>query len=310
MQEITTRGPTAVENPFIGHVTRTVEECVYSIRAHVSNIAGDYIGVGVDLMEIKAQCEHGQWMKTLAELGFSAASADNYMKVAREYGLTGSPLAALPYSKALALTALPAGEREAFAEKIGADDKSAREIARLIREKQSLERELEARSRDAEAWQKSYKDEHSRASQLRLDLDKAKFQKTQIVEKIVETEPADYQDLKAMVEDLALNVQGAEQAAVDAEARVRELEDENTRLRREAQERAEDETADSAGAFLTAVNTFMAAAQPLPWHPEYYADEDSRRTFRLYTSTVLSWAQQMMTAIDAADHVPGEAVVV
>lgn len=310
MQEITTRGPTAVENPFIGHVTRTVEECVYSIRAHVSNIAGDYIGVGVDLMEIKAQSEHGQWMKTLAELGFSQASADNYMKVAREYGLTGSPLAALPYSKALALTALPAGEREAFAQEIGADDKSAREIARLIREKQSLEKELERKSQDAEQWQKYYKDEHSRASQLRLDLDKAKFQKTQIVEKIVETEPEDYRDLKTSVEELAESAREAEQAAMDAEARARELEDEVARLRREAQERDEDETADGISAFLDAVNAFMSAVQPLPWHPEVFKTEDDRRRCRMYTGTLLSWGQEMLRALDAADHVPGEAVVV
>jgi hypothetical protein len=58
------------------------------------------------------------------------------------------------------------------------------------------------------------------------------------------------------------------------------------------------------------VNTFLAAVQVLPHRPEYLADEDDRHTYRLFTGMVASWAQSMMAAIDQADHVPGEAVVV
>lgn len=304
-----TRQAAELENPLIGHVTRTIEECMLSFRVNLSASTQHYVAAGYDLMEIKAQCAHGQWLKALGELGISSSTAENHMKIARELA-PDSPLAALPYSKALALMALPAGEREAFAQEIGADEKSAKEIARLIREKQSLEKELEAKTRDASEWQKYYNDEHSRASQLRLDLDKAKFQKTQIVEKIVETEPADYRDLKTSVEELAESARVAEQAAMDAEARARDLEDEVARLRREAQERDEDETADGISAFLDAVNAFMSAVQPLPWHPEVFKTEDDRRRCRMYTGTLLSWGQEMLRALDAADHVPGEAVVV
>lgn len=304
-----TRQAAELENPLIGHVTRSIEECMLSFRVNLSASTQHYVAAGYDLMEIKAQCAHGQWLKALGELGISSSTAENHMKIARELA-PDSPLAALPYSKALALMALPAGEREAFAQEIGADEKSAKEIARLIREKQSLEKELEAKTRDASEWQKYYNDEHSRASQLRLDLDKAKFQKTQIVEKIVETEPEDYLDLKTSVEELAENAREAEQAAIEAQGRARELEREVARLKAEAQEREGDATADSASRFLEAVNTFLAAVQVLPHRPEYLADEDDRHTYRLFTGMVASWAQSMMAAIDQADHVPGEAVVV
>jgi hypothetical protein len=58
------------------------------------------------------------------------------------------------------------------------------------------------------------------------------------------------------------------------------------------------------------VGICLAAVQVLPHRPEYLADEDDRHTYRLFTGMVASWAQSMMAAIDQADHVPGEAVVV
>ena len=80
----------------------------------------------------KDACQHGEWMPWLKEIGLSASTAANYMRIAKEVS-ADSKMATLPYTKILALMAAPKEEREALAE--AAEDMSAAEIRRLTEER-------------------------------------------------------------------------------------------------------------------------------------------------------------------------------
>lgn len=73
------------------------------------------IEIGKRLIEAKAQLKHGEWLPWLSEkVEFSEASAQRFMQLAREYE-NPALVRDLGASKALALLALPASERENFA---------------------------------------------------------------------------------------------------------------------------------------------------------------------------------------------------
>ena len=118
------------------------------------------IEIGKRLAEAKELLSHGEWLPWLErETEFSDRSAARYMKLYEEYGAsqqglfgpeTNSPtLSNLPISKALALLSVPESDRAEFAEEVGAEQISVRELEEKIRER---ERELsEARKAKEEA---------------------------------------------------------------------------------------------------------------------------------------------------------------
>lgn len=109
------------------------------------------IEIGRRLKEAKALLEHGEWLPFLErETDFSSSSAARYMKVYEEYGSaqisifgeTNFPtLGNLSVSKALQLLAVPAEEREEFAEANDVEHISARELEKLLKEKAEAQEE-------------------------------------------------------------------------------------------------------------------------------------------------------------------------
>ena len=108
------------------------------------------IEIGRRLTEAKDLLEHGEWLPWLEkETEFSERSAQNYMKVFREYGAMQMGLfgpetntktfADLPISKALALLSVPESERIEFAEEVDAEHISVRELQQAIEEKKAAE---------------------------------------------------------------------------------------------------------------------------------------------------------------------------
>ena len=104
------------------------------------------VEIGRRLCEAKEMLEHGEWGKWLKEeVDFSQSTANNCMKLFREYGAEQITLFGavtnsqafenLPYTKALQLLAIPAEEREEFAREVGADELSSRELAAVIKER-------------------------------------------------------------------------------------------------------------------------------------------------------------------------------
>ena len=113
------------------------------------------IEIGRRLCEAKEMVGHGKWIDYLKiETEFSQSTANRFMTVFKEYGSAQASLFGaesnyptlnnLSISNALRLLALPADEREEFAEANDVANLSSRELDKLIKEKQSAEKRAEA----------------------------------------------------------------------------------------------------------------------------------------------------------------------
>ena len=102
--------------------------------------------IGKRLIEAKEQVGHGRWGDWLkSEVDYSQSTAESFMKIYREYGTDqlslfsdfskSQTIGRLDVSKLLLLTAIPADEREAFAEAADAEHVSVRELKKQIDEK-------------------------------------------------------------------------------------------------------------------------------------------------------------------------------
>lgn len=138
---------------------RTLEEMKAGIRIRMRNMVNSALEIGFDLMEAKDACRHGEWMPFLKDIGLSASTAANYMRIAKEVS-ADSKMATLPYTKILALLAAPPEEREELA--AAAEDMSAAEIRRLTEERNRAAEAANtesARADQAEREAKEYYDE-------------------------------------------------------------------------------------------------------------------------------------------------------
>ncbi len=112
----------------------TIDECTREVLAWKNTIGLGVLRVGQALNWAKAKLPHGEftsWLKDTVDI--SQSTAQNFMRIAREV-VEGEKIAQLPYTKILALLDVPREEREAFAETIGAEHRTAAEIKRLVRE--------------------------------------------------------------------------------------------------------------------------------------------------------------------------------
>lgn len=117
------------------------------------------IEIGRRLTEAKEMVEHGEWLHFLEQqTEFSQPTASRFMRLYKEYGadqssLFGaeskySTLNTLSISNALLLLAVPEEEREDFAAANDLENKSAREVEELIRQKTELEKALKDKERE------------------------------------------------------------------------------------------------------------------------------------------------------------------
>lgn len=128
--------------------------------------------IGKRLVEAKDLVDHGEWGRYLeTEVSYSQDTANKYMKIYREYGVNGTfvnsdTLRNLDFSKAYKLLAIPADQREAFAQENDVANKSTRELDRLIKERDAA---LQAQA-DAEAKAEVAQAERRDAEQRLLDM--------------------------------------------------------------------------------------------------------------------------------------------
>ena len=188
-------------------------------------VLGYAIEIGRRLCEAKELLPHGQWGEWLkTEVEFSQSTAQNFMRIFEEYGADqtslfgdakSQTLGNLPYTHALKLLAVPAEEREQFAEEHHVEELSSRELEKLIRERdEALE--------EAKQWEK-------KAKAAQEDLDDAEDKLREAEEEIEEKE-------KALAEARDAD-EGAALAAAEA---VEKLEAEADRLREAAAAAIED----------------------------------------------------------------------
>lgn len=143
------------------------------------------IEIGKRLTEAKSLVRHGEWGNWLAErVNYSQRSANNFMKIYKEYGATGlaaksQSIANLSVTQAVAMFDLPAEERERFAEENEADKMSisklkaevAKAKAELKAEKSSTKAALEQCNKSHEAELEHYKQMTQSAVSKREELE-------------------------------------------------------------------------------------------------------------------------------------------
>ncbi len=103
------------------------------------------VQIGTRLEEAKQLVPQGEWTAYLMDkLGYKPSTAQNYMRIAREFGggqvsLSGKTaadaFAELSYSQILPLLGMPEEEREELAEEHDLPHMSSREIAALVKER-------------------------------------------------------------------------------------------------------------------------------------------------------------------------------
>ena len=172
---------------------RTVAEITADIQINYRNAKASIIQIGRDLAEVKQMLQHGEWLPYLEGLNISVSSAENYMRYAAEAS-ADDKLAALPYSAAMALIALPETQRQEVQEH-DLEGKSAAEIKRLIAEVKKEKARADAEAQRAEEAQRSAE---MNASSLKNAI-KELENRPVITETVA---PDDYDDLKCAVENL------------------------------------------------------------------------------------------------------------
>ena len=295
------------ENTIITASGRTREEITASVRIHMRSMVNNALEIGMDLVEMKEACQHGEWLPWLKEIGLSASTAANYMRIAREVN-GDSKMAQLPYTKILALMAAPKEDREALAEAAG--DMSAAEIRKLTEERnraaaaantetvradqaeedakrfnqenaslrtqiQNLQAKLEKANddkRQAEAGCRILKNSIEKQSEtiedLRGKLIIAENQQQIEVEKI----PEDYELIKAELAAAEREAKELIDAAADAEARAAAAE---AALEDERNERTQSGASDFEKMHF-AIKTFMMQCELMACRPEGLLHEKER----------------------------------
>lgn len=118
----------------------------YAQRQGARQLLSNLIEIGRLLVEAKGMVPYGEWGKYLQEkVDYSQSTANNLMKLYQEYGdnqesffgslQNSQAFGNLSYTQALALLALPAEERAAFAEEHDVEGMSTRELERAIKER-------------------------------------------------------------------------------------------------------------------------------------------------------------------------------
>lgn len=133
---------------------QTVTTEIRTLHRQAQGMATIYaIEIGRRLKEAKSLLRHGEWGEWLEnEVEFSRSKANSLMKIFEEYGAkqvslfgdaNSQTIGNLPYTHALKLLAVPAEEREEFAEEHHVEDLSSRELDRLIKERDAAVRRAE-----------------------------------------------------------------------------------------------------------------------------------------------------------------------
>lgn len=155
---------------------RTPEIVAAEIRQIRDDTLKEYLNscieIGKRLCEAKEMVPHGEWANWLkTAVSFSQRTANNLMKIYEEYGAAQGELwgasaisqtfANLSYSQAVALLAVPAEEREEFAEQNDAANMSTRELQEAIKARDEAEEKLQK--------EKAAADERVRAAQRQAE---------------------------------------------------------------------------------------------------------------------------------------------
>lgn len=199
------------------------------------------IQIGTRLEEAKQMVPSGEWTAYLTDkLGYKPSTAQNYMRIAREFGggqvsLTGKTAAdafgQLSYSQILPLLGMAEEEREELAEENDLPSMSSREIAALVKERDEAKEAAEKATAEKAAAELKFegaaKARETVLHELKLSQDECD---------VVKQTAADLQKQLDAIEDKPAEVRElTEEELEEIRSKVRE---ENAEAARAAEERA------------------------------------------------------------------------
>lgn len=221
----------------------------------VKMVLNNSIEIGKRLCEAKEMVPHGEWGKWLKEeINFSQSTANNLMKIYKEYGdsqgqLWGASaksqtLGNLTYSKAVALLAMPAEERESFVEENNVEDMSTRQLQEAIKareeaekEKAELSKELAQKDIEAEKNKQSIKtlkeqlkEEKKKAGSVEERIEEVRKEESEQQNKLkkrikeLEKEAAKSEEYKTTIKTLTSELEAKKEYAEQAPKHVAKFE--------------------------------------------------------------------------------------
>lgn len=203
-----------------GRSVNTITAEIVAITAQTNQMMVlNAIEVGRRLVEVKELIPHGEWGQYLHdEVSFSKSTANNLMKIYREYGENRTNLQALgnlPYTKMVRLLAVPEEEREEFTQTHDVESLSTRELEQAIRDRDAARALLaEAQENANDAIQKA-RDMTARNQTLREQLARAQKDAEADSGKVDKARQEGYEKARA---ELAPQLEAAQKAARTAQA--------------------------------------------------------------------------------------------
>lgn len=148
------------------------------IRCHSGQFMRSTFEIGRLLIEAKSLVPTGEWMDYLQnELGFKQSTANNFMRIYKEYNVDGQlpesqTFGILSPTKALALLALPAEERAEFAQAHDVESMSVRQLNVAIKERDAAVKQARAADADRDAVKKQLTTAQANEAALQKEIDK------------------------------------------------------------------------------------------------------------------------------------------
>ena len=196
----------------MNEVTRPIEVITQEIQFYKVQAGASIIEIGKRLHEAKLCLPHGEWGSWLKnEVEFSERTAQNFMRIAREYQ-NPQMIADMGNSatKALLLLSLPAEDREDFVAESHIIDGEAKTVAEMTtKEMEDLTKQLAAERAEKEKLQ----------SQLNLFQEEAQKEKDAAVDAVMK-------ESEDRIEALISKREAAERAQKAAEDKISALEQE------------------------------------------------------------------------------------
>lgn len=199
--------------------TRTPELVAMEIRGYTATALSAIIEIGKRFCEIKGMLPHGEFMPWLEEhTGYKHSTVNNFMRLAAEYGEKTPMLDGLTYSKALALLALPSGEREAFVADNDVAGMSGAELKAAIKERDEARKAADEAIADAEQARMS-------ADASEKLLEKARAQIKELEERPIDVAVQEPDEAELEKRASAIADKAIAEAAKASEQKVAELAD-------------------------------------------------------------------------------------
>lgn len=199
------------------------------------------VEIGARLQEAKEKVGHGNFEQWCQEnLNYSKRTAENFMKVAREYGgNTGlisktQALADFSITKALSLLKVPEEERETFIEEHDIEGMTTREMEEAIR---AANEERDAANAEAEAAESALKAKAEVMDKLSEELEKKQKKLDRVEAKLKKEQEGRQAQIDAAIEDQKAEIEKKAQenagaVLLKAETERKDLQSENEALKR------------------------------------------------------------------------------